>query len=80
MARAGLALRELLKAATLRNAEMFGFQDLGTIEPGKTANLLLLRADPLASVEAWNAIDTVILHGDPIPRESLAEPARPAKR
>lgn len=76
MARAGLSPRELLKAATSRNAEVFGFQDLGTIEPGKTANLLLLRSDPLASVEAWNAIETVILHGELIPRESLtAQPA-----
>jgi imidazolonepropionase-like amidohydrolase len=74
MARAGLPLRELLNAATIRNAEMFGMQDLGTVEPGKTANLLLLRADPLASVEAWNDIETVILHGEPIPRESLAAP------
>jgi imidazolonepropionase-like amidohydrolase len=74
MVRAGLSLRELLKAATIRNAEVFGLQDLGSIEPGKTANLLLLRADPLASVDAWNDIETVILHGEPIPRESLAEP------
>jgi imidazolonepropionase-like amidohydrolase len=74
MARVGLSLRELLKAATVRNAEVFGMVDLGTIEPGKTANLLLLRADPLASVEAWNAIETVILHGEMIPRETLAVP------
>jgi len=74
MARAGLSLRDLLKAATIRNAETFGMQDLGTIEAGKTANLLLLRADPLAGVEAWNAIETVILHGELIPRESLAVP------
>lgn len=74
MARAGLFLHELLKAATSRNAEVFGLQDLGTIEPGKTANLLLLRADPLASVEAWNAIESVILHGEVIARESLAVP------
>ena len=78
MVRAGLPLRELLKAATIRNAEVFGLKDLGTIEPGKTANLLLLRADPLASVEAWNAIETVILHGEPIPRESLAVPGSSA--
>lgn len=74
MARAGLPLRDLLKAATIRNAEVFGMKDLGTVEPGKTANLLLLRSDPLASVEAWNEIETVILHGDPIGRESLAVP------
>jgi hypothetical protein len=44
------------------------------VEPGKVANLLLLRADPLAGVEAWNEIETVILHGELIPRESLAVP------
>jgi len=53
---------------------VFGLQDLGTVEPGKIANLLLLCADPLASVEAWNEIETVILHGELIPRESLAVP------
>jgi hypothetical protein len=77
MARAGLAPRDLLKAATLRNAETFGLEDLGTIAPGKVANLLLLRADPLADVEAWNDLETVILHGKVIPRESLAVPAPP---
>ena len=74
MARAGLSLRDLLKAATIRNAETFGMTDIGTVEAGKVANLLLLRADPLASVEAWNAIENVILHGEVIPRESLADP------
>jgi imidazolonepropionase-like amidohydrolase len=74
LARAGLSPRDLLKAGTIRNAEVFGLQDLGTVEPGKLANLLLLRADPLAGVEAWNDIETVILHGELIPRESLAVP------
>jgi hypothetical protein len=32
-----------------------------------------LRADPLASVDAWNAIETVILRGEPLPRESLSQ-------
>ena len=74
MSRAGLAPRDLLRAATLRNAEVFGLRDLGTIEPGKTANLLLLRADPLVSVDAWNEIESVVLHGQVLPRESLAVP------
>jgi imidazolonepropionase-like amidohydrolase len=75
MVRAGLSLPDLLKAATVRNAETFGMKDVGTVEAGKVANLLLLRADPLASVEAWNSIEDVILHGEVIPRESLAEPS-----
>jgi imidazolonepropionase-like amidohydrolase len=75
LAQAGLPPRDLLKAGTIRNAEEFGLQDRGTVEPGKVANLLLLRADPLATVEAWDAIETVILHGELIPRESLAVPS-----
>jgi hypothetical protein len=44
----------------------------GWYEPGKIANLLLLDANPLANVDAWSRIDKVILHGEPIERESLA--------
>ena len=75
LARAGLSPLALLKAGTIRNAEVFGLRDLGTVEAGKVANLLLLRADPLAGVEAWNEIETVILHGELIPRASLATEA-----
>ena len=42
------------------------------MEPGKVANLLLLRADPLQSVEAYDTIETVFLHGRPIPRAVLS--------
>jgi imidazolonepropionase-like amidohydrolase len=47
-------------------------KDYGTIERGKIANLLLLEANPLADVNAWARIDRVILHGEPIDRETLA--------
>jgi imidazolonepropionase-like amidohydrolase len=72
LAGAGLSPRGILEAATRRNAQVFGLSDRGTIEPGKTADLLLLSADPLKSVEAWNAIERVIVRGTVIPRESLA--------
>jgi imidazolonepropionase-like amidohydrolase len=73
MAQAGIPLSAIFSAATINNARQIGLQkDYGTIEKGKVANLLLLEANPLASVEAWSKIDTVILHGDPIERESLA--------
>jgi imidazolonepropionase-like amidohydrolase len=69
---AGVPLPEILRAATLDNAAAFGLaRDLGTIEVGKRADLLLLRADPLRSIDAWSTIETVFLDGRPIPRESL---------
>ncbi|MBV9613266.1 MAG: hypothetical protein JO091_12395 [Acidobacteriaceae bacterium] len=49
---------------------------MGTIEPGKIANLLLLKKSPLESVDAYDSITTVFLHGKPILRESLAADAK----
>ncbi len=73
LARAGISPRRLLAAATLDNARAFGLDDrYGTIEPGKVANLLLLEQNPLETVEAFAAIHTVILHGTPIPRDTLS--------
>jgi imidazolonepropionase-like amidohydrolase len=71
-AEVGVPLSTILRAATLDNATAFGLsKDLGTIEVGKRADLLLLRADPLQSVAAYDSIDTIILNGSPLPRASL---------
>jgi imidazolonepropionase-like amidohydrolase len=73
MAEIGIPLEAIFAAATINNARSLRLEkDYGTIEKGKIANLLLLDANPLASVEAWTKIDKVILHGVPIERESLA--------
>ena len=54
------------------NAKQFGlWADLGSIEVGKRANLLLLRADPLKSITAFDTIETVFLDGNSTPRRSL---------
>lgn len=72
MATAGLSLEKILAAATINNAKQFSIEnDYGTVEVGKIANLLLLNHNPLKSIEAWNSIDTIILHGKLIPREEL---------
>jgi imidazolonepropionase-like amidohydrolase len=71
-AEAGVPLAQILRAATLDNALVFGLsKDLGTVEVGKRADLLLLRADPLKSVEAYDNIETVFLGGNAISRASL---------
>jgi hypothetical protein len=69
---AGVPLSRILRAATVDNAVVFGLsKDRGTIEVGKRADLLLLRADPLKTITAYDAIDTIFLNGIPIPRTSL---------
>lgn len=74
---AGVSLRQLLAAATIDNAEAFNLADrYGTVEKGKVANMLLLDKNPLESVEAWNSIHAVILHGEQINRISLSANGR----
>ena len=73
LAAAGVPLPRLLEGATLEAARAFHLdRRYGTIEAGKVANLLLLRANPLATVEAYDAIDLVIVRGRVIDRSVLA--------
>lgn len=73
---AGVPLRLILRAATLDNAAAFRLsRELGSIEVGKRADLLLLKANPLAKISAYDTIETVFLAGEPIAREEL-QPAR----
>lgn len=70
---AGIPLDTLFRSLTLDNARAFGLDgEIGTIEPGKRADLLILRADPLQDVTAYGQIGTVILGGIEIDRGSLA--------
>jgi imidazolonepropionase-like amidohydrolase len=65
-------LGRILRAATLDNALAFGLaEDLGTIQAGKRADLLLLKENPLTKVSAYDSIETIFLHGEPIAREKL---------
>lgn len=71
--KAGLSLVQIFKAATISNAREFKVDaQLGTIEPGKIANLVLLKKSPLESLDAYDSIATVWVHGKAVARESLA--------
>jgi len=71
--KAGLSLAQILRAATINNAREFKLDSqIGTIEPGKVANLVMTTKNPLQTVDAYDSITTVFVHGKPIPRESLA--------
>jgi imidazolonepropionase-like amidohydrolase len=76
---AGVSKEKLFRALTIDNARMLRLDDrIGTVERGKVANLLLLRANPLESVQAFDTIETVFLHGRPIPRAELSARKGPA--
>jgi imidazolonepropionase-like amidohydrolase len=71
--RAGLSLKQIFRAATINSArELKLDSQLGTIEPGKTANLVLLKKSPLESVDAYDSIVMLWVHGRPIARDNLA--------
>ncbi len=61
---AGVSAEQVFRAATLSNAEAFGLSaDVGTVQVGKRANLLLLHADPSKTVDAYDRIEKIILRG-----------------
>jgi imidazolonepropionase-like amidohydrolase len=69
----GVSLEQLFSAATIENAKVMKLdKEIGTVEAGKRANLLLLASNPLKGVEAYDAIETVIIGGKPIARNELS--------
>jgi len=71
--KAGASLVQIFKAATINNAREFRLDSqVGTIEPGKIANLILLKKSPLETVEAYDSIVTVWVRGKAVSRDSLA--------
>lgn len=61
---AGLSPLAALQAATLNPATYFNCLDTdGTVETGKTANLVLLGKNPLAEIGNTKTVEAVIFHG-----------------
>ncbi len=64
MAAADMDEHDALRMATVFGAEAIGLdQDLGTIEAGKLADLVILEANPLADLRNTNMIDRIMLNG-----------------
>jgi imidazolonepropionase-like amidohydrolase/ABC-type multidrug transport system permease subunit len=63
LARAGVPLGDVLRAATSRAAERLGQATLGRISSGAVADLVVLKTDPLTTVSAYRDVDTVYLGG-----------------
>ncbi|MGC1305108.1 MAG: amidohydrolase family protein [Caulobacteraceae bacterium] len=67
MVRAGLTPMQALTAATRDNAVFMGAKDLGTLEPGKQADLVVLDKDPLADIANTRTIRAVYIAGRAAP-------------
>jgi Tol biopolymer transport system component len=74
LASGGLTPHEVLRAATLHGAEAIGFgQDVGSLEPGKLADLVVLDRNPLEDIRNTEAIRYVLKNGRLYEGETLAE-------
>src|SRR5690606_16184462 len=70
---AGVSEAALIAAHPIANARAYGLGAvLGSIEPGKRAHLLLVRQNPLQTIEAYDAIETVFVSGVPFARSELS--------
>ena len=78
----GMTPLQAIVAATRNGAAAAGMADrLGTIAPGRTADLILLRADPTADIRNIRALDMVIARGrvvdvSRLPDQAIFGPAR----
>ncbi|HYH81400.1 MAG TPA: amidohydrolase family protein [Longimicrobium sp.] len=75
MVEAGMTPMEVLVASTRTAARAMGRADIGTLEPGKLADLVVLDADPLASVGNFRRVRLVARGGEIWTREELEYPA-----
>jgi len=65
LASGGISNLEVLRSATLHGAEVLGYaQDLGSVEVGKLADLVILAKDPLQNIRNTNSVHYVMKNGE----------------
>ncbi len=63
MTEAGLSPEAILHSATGSAAACLGRDDIGTLQPGRRADFLILRANPLEDVRNARTIEAVWMGG-----------------
>ena len=72
----GLTPAAALQAATLHNAKILNQADnLGRIEPGLLADLVILEANPLTDIHNTRQINSIVRGGLLVVPESILQPA-----
>ena len=71
MVRTGMSPADVIVAATGTSAEFVGADDLGTVEAGKSADFLVLDANPLDDITNTRVISAVYLRGVAVDRDGF---------
>ena len=75
----GVAPMEAIVAATSRPAALIGIPDLGTLAAGKSADFLVLTANPLEDIRNTRRIDKVYFAGVALDRAKMAREFKEGK-
>src|SRR5207245_11072589 len=59
----GMAPPRATAAATRVNAQIIGRRDLGSIEPGKTADIIVVNGNPIFDITALSHVEVVVKDG-----------------
>jgi imidazolonepropionase-like amidohydrolase len=71
MVAAGFTPMEMIVAATRDSANVLGLEQLGMVAPGKSADFIVLAANPLDNIANVRKIDNVYLRGQEVDRAGL---------
>jgi imidazolonepropionase-like amidohydrolase/Tol biopolymer transport system component len=74
LAQGGFTPHEVLQAATINGARYLGLdRDLGSLDVGKRADLVVYGADPLANIRNTEDVDYVMVNGRLFDADTMAE-------
>lgn len=76
-----ITCREALGWATIEGARMAGLEDrIGSLRPGKQADIVLLRADDLGLLPVVDPVASIVLHAGPANVDTVLVAGRVVKR